>query len=579
MAKKKNKPSTAYDPRNPLIVQGDGTLLLETGTEMAPEARDRIGCFAELRKSPEHMHTYLITPLSIWNALASDFNVDFMVETLQQFSKNPVPRKVIRSLTSTAARYGKLRLEKRGDELLLVGGRKLLSELLELDQLKEHVLGKRDRGRIAIAPASRGLVKQLLIKEGYPVKDLAGYDSGAGLQIELRDETRAGLELKLRPYQITSIERFHEGGATSGGSGVVVLPCGAGKTLVGMGVIALLKCQTLVVTTNNTAVAQWGRELLDKTTLSKNDIGEYTGETKCVRPVTLTTYQMLTYRARRSQDYTHLALFTDKHWGLIIYDEVHLLPAPVFRLVADIQAKRRLGLTATLVREDGRESDVFSLIGPIKFYRPWKVLERQGFIATAICCEVRVPLSDEDSVEYDNSEKRAKHRIASENFGKVRVLKRLLELHKGDQVLIIGQYLRQIGEIADEIDAPLITGDTPNAEREHLYGAFKEGEIKTLVVSKVGNFAIDLPDANVLIQVSGTYGSRQEEAQRLGRILRPKKNGQPAIFYTLVTQGTRDQDFAKNRQLYLAEQGYSYAIIEESEIRAEGVRFPSPPAP
>jgi DNA excision repair protein ERCC-3 len=288
---------------------------------------------------------------------------------------------------------------------------------------------------------------------------------------------------------------------------------------------------------------------------------------------------MLTYRARRSQDYTHLALFTDEHWGLIIYDEVHLLPAPVFRLVADIQAKRRLGLTATLVREDGRESDVFSLIGPIKFYRPWKVLERQGFIATAICCEVRVRLSDEDSVEYDNSEKRAKHRISSENFGKVSVLKRLLELHKADQVLIIGQYLRQIGEIAEEIDAPLITGDTPNVEREHLYGAFKEGEIKTLVVSKVGNFAIDLPDANVLIQVSGTYGSRQEEAQRLGRILRPKKNGQPAIFYTLVTQGTRDQDFAKNRQLYLADQGYSYAIIEESEIKAEGVRFPSPPAP
>ncbi|MHC4661143.1 MAG: DNA repair helicase XPB [Planctomycetota bacterium] len=567
-----------YQSDNPLIVQSDGTLLLETGAAAAQEARDRIGCFAELRKSPEHIHTYLITPLSVWNALASGFDVKFMVETLRKFAKFSVPKKVEKELAETAARYGKLRLQKEKGKLLLVGDAGLIRNLAGMEHLADHIVEKRGRGKLVIADGSRGVVKQLLIKEGYPVRDLAGYDRGAGFDFKVREETSAGSPLKMRPYQVESIERFYEHGAESGGSGVVVLPCGAGKTLVGMGVMEKLKCQALIVTTNNTAVAQWKRELRDKTTVDLEDIGEYTGEIKQVRPITLTTYQMLTFRSRRDSEYTHLALFTDEHWGLIIYDEVHLLPAPVFRLVADIQAKRRLGLTATLVREDGREGDVFSLIGPIKFYRPWKVLEKQGFIATAVCYEVRVPLGEGESADYDSADKRAKYRIASENLEKVRVLKRLLNIHEKDQVLIIGQFLRQLYDLADRIKVPLITGDTPNSEREELYHAFKEGEIKTLLVSKVGNFAIDLPDANVLIQISGTYGSRQEEAQRLGRILRPKKDGQPATFYTLVTQGTRDQDFAKNRQLYLAEQGYSYAIVEEREIGAPGVGIPAPPA-
>ena len=552
----------------PLIVQSDRTVLLEVGSPAYAEARDAISPFAELEKSPEHVHTYRITPLSVWNAAATGLSVDEMLGTLSRFSKYAVPKNVAREIETWIARYGRVRLESvNGSGMELVSDDALvLTEVGANPMLKPYLRGDVKDGRVPVDPAYRGHVKQALIKIGYPVEDLAGYVTGGPLAVALRDERREGGPMALRPYQSASVDAFWQNGSVRGGSGVVVLPCGAGKTVVGMGVMAKCRTKTLILTTHTIAVRQWRDELLDKTSLTEAEVGEYTGEAKDVRAVTIATYQILTYRRAKTDAFLHFDLFRRNDWGLIVYDEVHLLPAPVFRITAEIQATRRLGLTATLVREDGKEEDVFTLIGPKRFDVPWKVLESQGWIATATCLEVRVPLAKHRRVEYALEDNRTKFRIASENEEKIAVVQRLVAKHEKDQVLVIGQYLDQLETLAKVLKAPLITGKTPNAVRTELYDGFRDGTLKLLLISKVGNFAIDLPDANVLVQVSGTYGSRQEEAQRLGRILRPKKKGETATFYTLVSQDTRDQEFAGNRQLFLTEQGYSYRIVDAHEI-------------
>jgi DNA excision repair protein ERCC-3 len=544
-------------------------VLLEVGSPDYAEARDAISPFAELEKSPEHVHTYRITPLSVWNAAATGLSTGEMLGTLTRFSKYPVPRNVAREIETWIGRYGRVRLEAvNGSGMDLVSDDAvILAEVGANPMLRPYLRGEVSGGRVAVDPVYRGHVKQALIKIGYPVEDIAGYVTGGPLDVRLRGEMLGGRPMALRPYQSASVDAFWQNGSVRGGSGVVVLPCGAGKTVVGMGVMAKCGTKTLILTTHTIAVRQWRDELLDKTWLTEEDVGEYTGEAKDVRSVTIATYQILTYRRSKTEAFVHFDLFRRNDWGLIVYDEVHLLPAPVFRITAEIQATRRLGLTATLVREDGKEEDVFTLIGPKRFDVPWKVLESQGWIATAQCVEIRVPLAEHRRVEYALEDNRTKFRIASENEDKVPVVQRLVARHEGDQVLVIGQYLDQLETLAKVLKAPLITGKTPNAARAKLYEDFREGRVKLLLISKVGNFAIDLPDATVLIQVSGTYGSRQEEAQRLGRILRPKENGDVATFYTLVSQDTRDQEFAGNRQLFLTEQGYSYRIVDAHEIR------------
>ena len=555
------------DSSRPLIVQSDRTVLLEVGSPVYAEVRDAISPFAELEKSPEHIHTYRITALSVWNAAATGLDASSIMVTLTKYAKYPLPRNVATEIEDWANRYGRVRLEAADDGMALVADDvEILDELILHPLLKEYVLGPRVECRLPIDPVFRGHVKQALVRIGYPVEDLAGYVTGGELDIEFRSTTLSGTPMSLRPYQEMAVDTFWQGGSARGGSGVIVLPCGAGKTVVGMGVMHRCRTKTLILTTNTIAVRQWREELLDKTELTEDEVGEYTADSKDVMPVTIATYQILTYRRSRTDPFVHFDLFRRNDWGLIIYDEVHLLPAPVFRVTAEIQATRRLGLTATLVREDGKEEDVFTLIGPKRFDVPWKVLESQGWIATAECREIRVALAKRLRHEYALAGNRTKFRIASENESKVEVVQRLVVRHSGDQVLVIGQYIQQLEMLARVLKAPLITGKTPNKERQELYGQFRTKELKLLIVSKVGNFAIDLPDANVLVQVSGTYGSRQEEAQRLGRILRPKSGGELAIFYSLVSRDTRDQDFAANRQLFLTEQGYTYRILDEHEI-------------
>jgi len=548
---------------NPLIVQSDHTVLLEVDGPLYAAARDALGPFAELVKSPEHIHTYRITPLSIWNAAAAGLSPDKMGNALTRFAKYPVPQNVLRDIIDYAARYGRVRLVQVGERLLLESSDEAL--LLEASQnvnVKKHIRGPIDGGRIEVDPEMRGHIKQAMIKLGYPVEDLAGYVEGGPLEISLKESD----DFRVRRYQEEAVDAFWAGGSVRGGSGVVVLPCGAGKTIVAMAAMARIQRKTLILTTNLTAVRQWQRELAEKCNIDPEDIGEYTGARKDIRAVTVTTYQILTYRRSKTEPFVHFELFGSNDWGLIIYDEVHLLPAPVFRFTAEIQATRRLGLTATLVREDEKEDEVFTLIGPKRYDVPWKVLERQGFIAQASCTEVRIKLDERDRMRYAGSDRRSQFRIASENPRKMDTMMRLLKRHENELVLVIGQYLRQLQQVATLMQAPMITGKTPNDERIELYNKFRSGEIKQLIVSKVGNFAIDLPDASVLIQISGTFGSRQEEAQRLGRILRPKSDGAHAHFYTLVTRDTLDQDYAQNRQLFLTEQGYSYAIVDESEV-------------
>ncbi|MBI2805135.1 MAG: helicase-associated domain-containing protein [Planctomycetes bacterium] len=561
-----------YDPANPLIVQGDRTVLVEVDNPKYAEARDALAPFAELEKSPEHIHTYRLSDLSLWNAAAAGLSADDMIVVLQKYSKFPVPMNLLTEITERVERYGRVKLVKHEDKLKLICTDKpLLEELARQPRLRDY-LGKRlDATGFLIEPAHRGVLKQALITVGYPAEDLAGYTAGADFAIQLREVTRAGLPFKVRDYQRDAADIFYAGGDVRGGSGVIVLPCGAGKTIVGIVAMALMQKSTLILTTSITAVKQWIREIIDKTDLTERDVVEYSGEIKQIGPVTVATYQVLTHRADKKEEFPHFKIFDDRDWGLIIYDEVHLLPAPVFRVTANIQARRRLGLTATLIREDGREGDVFSLIGPKKYDVPWRELETKGWIAEANCTEVRVALPDDARMEYAVSEWRHKYRIASENPAKEDIVERLMHMNEGKNLLIIGQYLRQLRSLQKRFDIPLITGATDNQEREVLYGQFRRGEIKQLILSKVGNFAIDLPDAQVLIQVSGTFGSRQEEAQRLGRILRPKANGETAHFYTLVTRDTRELDFAHHRQMFLTEQGYSYGILDGAELLAEAV--------
>jgi DNA excision repair protein ERCC-3 len=551
----------------PLIVQGDLTLLLETEGPGYLAARDAIAPFTELVKSPEYVHTYKISHLSLWNAAATGRTAEQVLESLSEHSRFPVPQTVVREITQYMGRYGTLRLERIDGELLLTARDPLaLVEARNVRSAQAWLLDQRGPDRCLVDARFRGHLKLALTLAGLPVEDLAGYTVGDPLSFRLNDHTANGKPFSLRAYQAESAEIFYAAGSVKGGSGTIVLPCGAGKTVVALGAMNLCQCHTLILTTNVMAVRQWIREILDKTTLTAEQVGEYTGEVKDIKPVTLATYQILTYRRAKEDNFPHFGLFQARKWGLIVYDEVHLLPAPVFRVSAEVQATRRLGLTATLVREDGKEGDVFALIGPKRYDVPWKTLESQGWIATATCTEIRLPQPLARYVEYASGGDRDKVRIAAENPAKKAVVEEILEAHPGEPVLVIGQYITQLELLASELDIPLITGKTPQRERERLYGDFREGRLRCLIVSKVGNFAIDLPEASVMVQVSGTFGSRQEEAQRLGRILRPKEDGRQAFFYTLVTRDTREQEFAMHRQLFLVEQGYQYKV----EVREPG---------
>lgn len=548
----------------PLIVQADGAVLLETQQPGYEAARERLAQFAELEKSPEYVHFYRITPISIWNAAALGACAEDVIEWMSANARFPIAKEVLQRISEWFRRYGLMRMERAGDDRLelLCNEPGVLAELANSTALKDLVQCDA-KGHCYLPAGLRGDVKQALVRIGYPVDDRAGYESGAQMPFGLV----VGGTFELRDYQVKAAAAFHQGGSDIGGCGVVVLPCGAGKTVVGIAAMNLLQTNTLILTTNTIAVRQWVREILEKTTLTESQIGEYTGDQKHIRPVTVATYQILTHRRGKLDAFTHMDLFDRGGFGLIIYDEVHLLPAPVFRATAGIQARRRLGLTATLVREDGRQDEVFSLIGPKRFELPWKQLEGMGFLAVARCYEVRVPLGQERAQRYATATARTQIRIAADNEQKADVVGALLRNHHADRVLIIGQYLEQLHHLATLFQLPLITGQTNNVERDRLYAAFRSGETPHLIVSKVGNFAVDLPDANVAIQVSGTFGSRQEEAQRLGRVLRPKSDGGTATFYTLVSTDTREQEFAKKRQLFLAEQGYAYEIVAADELR------------
>ncbi|MBW2637916.1 MAG: helicase-associated domain-containing protein [Deltaproteobacteria bacterium] len=528
----------------PLIIQSDRTLMLEVGHPGYVECRDFLAIFAELVKSPEFIHTYRVTPLSLWNAAALGVSFKEIVEGLEHFSRYDIPSNVIVDMREWHETYGKLVLHKaaQGCLELEVKDSRILERIRNIESLDEFWMDNDGLPGLFIPQVRRGDLKHALIKAGYPVKDLCGYLDGERLDITLRSIDLDGNSFAMRDYQKDAVDLFYCAGQKTGGSGVIVLPCGSGKTIIGLDV----------------SVAQWRDELLSKTHIEEMDIGEFTGRVKEIRPITITTYQMLTYRRTKDDPLHNLNIFTEHNWGLIIYDEVHMLPAPVFRATTAIQARRRLGLTATLVREDGKEDDVFALIGPKRYDVPWKTLESRGYIAKAICTEYRVSLSAEEELEYAHADKRAKFRIAAENQRKKELVCELMENHAGESILIIGQYISQLEKLARSLELPIITGKTRHDEREKLYDEFKQGRINILVVSKVANFAVDLPDASVMIQISGTFGSRQEEAQRLGRILRPKE--QTSHFYTLVSKGTTEQTFGTNRQLFLVEQGYSYQI-------------------
>jgi len=548
----------------PVIIQSDNTLLLEVDNPGFETARDAISRFAELEKSPEHVHTYRVTPLSLWNAASMGLTLEDIIASLEAHSRYAVPELVLNTVREQFRRYGVLKLVKSDTGLYLTSKDTLILREITAQRTVQPFLDERvDDNTVAVKPLLRGHVKQALIKLGFPVEDLAGYEKGDPCDITLREETRHGRKFEIRDYQKSAVDSFYRGGGLEGGSGVIVLPCGAGKTIVGIGVMSLLRTETLILLTNTVALRQWREELLDKTHVTEEMIGEYSGEKKEIRPITIATYNIMTYRKKKGEDFVHFNLFMSKNWGLIIYDEVHLLPAPVFRMTAEIQSKRRLGLTATLIREDGMETDVFSLIGPKKFDMPWKILEKSSWIAEALCTEVRIELPEALRAHYAVAGDREKFRIASENQGKIDIVAKILERHKGCNILIIGQYIDQLKEIASSFKYQIITGSTPIAMREELYAKFKSGEISTLVVSKVANFSVDLPDANVAVQVSGTFGSRQEEAQRLGRILRPKSGENRAYFYTIISSNTVEEKFAHNRQLFLTEQGYTYVIQNE----------------
>ena len=540
--------------QGPLIVQSDRTVLLETDHADATTARHELAIFAELERAPEHIHTYRITKLGLWNARAAGHTAEYILSSLKKWSKFDIPQLVSSEIENTIARFGKLEIARDDQGLILTSdSRAVLAEVSANSKVAELLEGEIENG-YRVRDWARGALKQQLLKLGWPANDNAGYTKGAPYPIELNQQNWS-----LRGYQREAADKFE-----IGGSGVVVLPCGAGKTMVGAAIMADVKANTLILVTNTVAARQWRDELLEKTSLIEEDIAEYSGSSKNLGPVTIATYQILT--TKRKNEFTHLALLNARDWGLIIYDEVHLLPAPIFKMSADLQARRRLGLTATLVREDGRESDVFSLIGPKRFDAPWKDIEAQGYIAPANCFEVRVALPDEARMEYAISDQESRFRIASTATAKLAIMRKILSKHKGEPTLIIGQYLSQIAEVAEGLGVPKLTGETPVDVREELFRSFRNGEISTLVVSKVANFSVDLPEASVAIQISGAFGSRQEEAQRLGRLLRPKQDGRSAAFYTIVAADTVEQDFAQNRQRFLAEQGYSYEIIDAENL-------------
>ena len=542
----------------PLIVQSDKTVLLEIDHEQAGAARQALAPFAELERAPEHVHTYRITPLALWNARAAGHDAEQVVDALVTYSRFPVPQPLLVDVAETMARYGRLQLAKSPVHGLVLS----TTDPAVLAEIKRHkkiapMLGAEiDADSVAVHPSERGRLKQELLKVGWPAEDLAGYVDGEAHPIELSTEHE---NWQLRDYQQMAADSFW-----AGGSGVVVLPCGAGKTMVGAAAMAKAKATTLILVTNTVAGRQWKRELLARTNLTEEEIGEYSGERKEIRPVTIATYQVVTRKTKGV--YRALELFDSRDWGLMIYDEVHLLPAPVFRMTADLQSRRRLGLTATLVREDGREGDVFSLIGPKRYDAPWKDIEAQGWIAPADCVEVRVTLTDNERMIYATAEPEERYKTCSTAHTKMAVVRRILQRHAGAPTLVIGAYLDQLEALGADLDAPVIQGSTSNKEREKLFDQFRRGELTTLVVSKVANFSIDLPEASVAVQVSGTFGSRQEEAQRLGRLLRPKHDGGQAHFYSVVARDTLDADYAAHRQRFLAEQGYAYRIVDADDL-------------
>jgi len=540
----------------PLIVQSDKTLLLDIDHGMSTECRRAIAPFAELERSPEHIHTYRLTNLGLWNARAAGHDAEMVIDTLIKYSRYAVPHSILVDVAETMSRYGRLRLEADPVHglILVTTDTAVLEEVIRAKKIAPLLGVRIDNETIAVHPSQRGQIKQSLLRLGWPAEDFAGYIDGQAHEIALKQD-----DWKIRPYQELAGEGFWHGG-----SGVVVLPCGAGKTIVGAAAMAHVKATTLILVTNTIAARQWREELLKRTTLNEDEIGEYSGAKKEIRPVTIATYQVMT--KKKDGVYAHLDLFDTHDWGLIIYDEVHLLPAPIFRFTADIQSRRRLGLTATLVREDGMEGEVFSLIGPKRFDVPWKEIESQGYIAPAQCVEVRVNLSETERISYATAEPEERYRFCATTRTKRNVVESLVAHHAGEQILVIGQYIDQLDELSEVLGVPLIKGETPVKEREVLFNKFRTGEITCLVVSKVANFSIDLPDATIAIQVSGAFGSRQEEAQRLGRILRPKSDGRSATFYSVVSRDTIDQDFAQNRQRFLAEQGYAYKIIDADDV-------------
>jgi len=536
------------------IVQSDKTVLIELQHPGSEDARHDIAVFAELERAPEHVHTYRISRLALWNAQAAGHSVDEILGTLTLHSRFPVPDNVVADITDAFARCGRLEITKSDDQLILSGDEAIIDEVSRSKKMEALIAETLSPTSLLITPLSRGKVKQELLKLGWPATDHAGYTEGEALQIDLSTDG-----FSLRDYQLRAVERF-----VDQGSGVVCLPCGAGKTLVGAGVMADIDQATLILVTNTLSAHQWKRELLERTSLTEDQIGEYSGSVKQIKPVTIATYSIVT--AKRQGEFRHIGLLGDQRWGLVIYDEVHLLPAPVFQLTAELQATRRLGLTATLIREDGREGDVFSLIGPKRYDAAWKDLERAGYLAPAECVEVRLELPDADRLHYATLPDNERYRFASSSASKDSIVERIVASHPGERILVMGMYLDQLERIASHLDCPVITGDTPMAEREVLLQEFREGTRKLLVVSKVANFSIDLPEASIAIQISGTFGSRQEEAQRLGRIVRPKSDGRQAVFYSVVTRDTLDQDYALNRQRFLTEQGYGYRIVKAAEL-------------
>ena len=540
----------------PLIVQSDKTLLLEVDHASSADCRRAIAPFAELERAPEHVHTYRITPLALWNARAAGHDAEQVVDILLTYSRYAVPHSLLVDIAETMDRYGRLTIAKHPAHglVLITTDRPVLEEVLRSKKVAPLVGARIDDDTVIVHPSERGHLKQVLLTLGWPAEDHAGYVDGEAHPMALREDG-----WHLRDYQRNAVENFW-----AGGSGVVVLPCGAGKTIVGAAAMAQAQATTLILVTNTVSARQWKSELLARTTLTDEEIGEYSGARKEIRPVTIATYQVMT--TKRKGVFPHLEVFDTRDWGLVIYDEVHLLPAPIFRFTADIQSRRRLGLTATLIREDGREGDVFTLIGPKRFDAPWKEVEAQGWIAPADCVEVRVSLPNDERLVYATAEPDDRYRLASTTPAKHGIVESIVASHPDEQILVIGQYLDQLAEIAEHLDAPTITGETSATERQRLFEAFRQGEVRILVVSKVANFSVDLPEASVAVQVSGSFGSRQEEAQRLGRLLRPKADGKTARFYTVVARDTVDADFAQRRQRFLAEQGYAYRIMDAEDL-------------